>query len=87
MRNSLVLITVLITCVMVGQSAWGQWSSDPAVNLPLADKPNNDQVQPKVKPLPNGQWYVSWFDADPNSPPPVGYDVYYQLLDAPGVEQ
>ena len=87
MRNRLVLITVLITCVIVGQSAWGQWSSDPAVNLPLADKPNNDQVQPKVKPLPNGQWYVSWFDADPNSPPPVGYDVYYQLLDATGVEQ
>jgi hypothetical protein len=87
MKSKLVLITVLITCVMVGQSAWGQWSSDPSVNLALADKPSNDQVQPKVKPLPNGQWFVSWFDADPNSPPPVGYDVYLQRLSATGVEQ
>jgi hypothetical protein len=87
MKNRWVLITVLLSCLMLGQSAWGQWSSDPAVNLALADKPGNDQVQPKVKPLPNGQWFVSWFDADPNSPPPVGYDVFYQLLSAGGVEQ
>ena len=50
MKKRLVLITVLITCVMFGQSAWAQWSSDPAVNLAFADKPDNDQVQPKVKP-------------------------------------
>jgi hypothetical protein len=53
----------------------------------LADKLSNDQVQPKVRPLSNDQWYVSWFDADPNSPPPVGYDVYLQRLDATGIEQ
>jgi hypothetical protein len=39
-----------------------------------------------VKSLPRGGWYVSWFDADPNSPPPVGYDVYYQHLNRNGVE-
>lgn len=87
MKNRLALITVLIMCLTIGQAAWGQWSSDPSANLPLADKPNNDQVQPKIKPLPNNQWFVSWFDADPNSPPPVGYDVYVQRLDSAGVEQ
>ena len=87
MKNKMALITVLIMCLTVVPAAWGQWSSDPATNLPLADKLNNDQVQPKVRPLPNNQWYVSWFDSDPNGPPPIGYDVYLQRLDASGVEQ
>src|ERR1700720_1834499 len=69
-------------------AAWAQWSSDPSKNLPLADKANgNDQVQPKVLPLSNNGWYVSWFDADPKSPPPVGYDVYLQRLSPGGVEK
>ena len=88
MKNSFVWVAVLVmSCNVIVQSAWGQWSSNPATNLALADKVNNDQVQPKVKPLPNNQWYVSWFDADPNSPPPVGYSVFLQRLDATGVEQ
>ncbi len=87
MKNKMALVTALIMCLTVVETAWGQWSSDPATNLPLADKLNNDQVQPKVRPLPDSQWYVSWFDADPNSPPPVGYDVYLQRLDANGFEQ
>jgi hypothetical protein len=52
--------------------------------LALADRLGDDQVQPKVKPLPNDLWFVSWFDANPNSPPPIGYDVYVQLLSSPG---
>jgi hypothetical protein len=68
-------------------SAWAQWSSDPAKNLALADANSADQVQPKVKPLPHQGWYVSWFDADPSSPPPVGYSVYLQRLNAGGTEQ
>lgn len=87
MKNKMALVTMLIMCLTVVQAAWGQWSSDPSTNLPLADKLSNDQVQPKVRPLSNDQWYVSWFDADPNSPPPVGYDVYLQRLDATGIEQ
>jgi hypothetical protein len=87
MKNKMALVTVLVMCLTVVQAAWGQWSSDPSTNLPLADRLNNDQVQPKVRPLPNNQWYVSWFDADPNTPPPIGYDVYLQRLDATGVEQ
>ena len=67
-------------------SAWAQWSPDPMLNLALADGPG-DQVQAKVRPLPDGGWWVSWFNNDPNDPPPAGYDVYLQRLDADGVEQ
>ena len=87
MKSKMALVIVLIMCLTAVRAAWGQWSSDPSTNLPLADKLNNDQVQPKVRALPNNQWYVSWFDADPNSPPPIGYDVFLQRLDATGVEQ
>ena len=30
---------------------------------------------------------MSWFTLNPNDPPPQGYDVYYQLLNANGFEQ
>ncbi len=68
-------------------AAWGQWSSDPAQNLALSNIPGADQVQPKLLPLPDNSWYVSWFNNNPNDPPPNGYDVYYQLLNPTGVEQ
>jgi len=87
MKSTLAFALTLIFSFMLAQNAWGQWSSDPSVNLPLADKIGDDQVQPKVRVLPNNQWYVSWFDADPNSPPPIGYDVILQRLNAAGVEQ
>ncbi|MBA3912879.1 MAG: hypothetical protein H0X25_03255, partial [Acidobacteriales bacterium] len=44
-------------------------------------------MQPKLKALPNSGWYVSWFDNDPSSPPPSGYDVYLQRLTPGGVEK
>ena len=79
---------VLMLSIILGSSAWAQWSSDPSKNLALADNSDGaDQVQPKVKPLPNHGWYVSWFDADPNSPPPIGYSVYLQRLSPGGVEK
>ena len=80
-----VLIAMLVLTVV--SCAWAQWSSDPSLNLALSDIPNADQVQPKVLPLPNNSWYVSWFNNNPNDPPPNGYDVYYQLLNPSGVEQ
>ncbi len=76
----------LLLFVTLASCAWAQWSSDPAKNLALADNNDGaDQVQPKVKPLPYHGWYASWFDSDPNSPPPVGYSVYLQLLGPGGV--
>ena len=78
----------LVLCLTLASAAWGQWSSDPSQNLPLADKGNgNDQVQPKIRPLPGNGWYVSWFDSDPTTPPPIGYDVYVQRLTSAGVEK
>ncbi len=68
-------------------AAWAQWSSDPNQNLALSDIPNADQVQPKVVPLADNGFFVSWFNANPNDPPPIGYDTYLQRLDANGYEQ
>lgn len=56
------------------------------VNLAVAAKPG-DQVQPKIRPTPDGGSYISWFDNDPNGHPPFGYDVYLQRLDANGIPQ
>ena len=83
-------IRTAVMCVIgltLATSAWAQWSSDPLQNLALSNIPGADQVQPKLLPLPNNSWYVSWFNNNPNDPPPNGYDVYYQMLSANGVEQ
>jgi hypothetical protein len=82
-RGSMLLVLTLT----LATGAWAQWSSNPAQNLDLSNIPGADQVQPKLLPLPNNNWYVSWFNNNPNDPPPNGYDVYYQLLSATGVEQ
>ena len=79
--------TVLLT-IALASSASAQWSSNPLVNLALADDSNgSDQVQPKLVPIGQGGWYVSWFDSNPGTSPPVGYDVFYQRLDSNGVEK
>ena len=78
---------ILLVTLTLATGAWAQWSSDPSQNLALSNISGADQVQPKVLPLPNDNWYVSWFNNNPNDPPPNGYDVYYQLLSANGVEQ
>ena len=79
--------TATLLFLFLAQAAWGQWSSNPAVNLALANRAANDQVQPKLVPLKGNGWYVSWFDSNPFSPPPVGYDVFYQRLNAGGVQE
>jgi hypothetical protein len=58
-----------------------QWSSDPANNLVIADR-DNEQVQPKIVPTADGGFYISWFDNATG-----GYDVYLQRVDAGGNEQ
>ncbi len=80
-------LAMVLGCTLAAP-AFAQWSNDPSKNLALADKTNsNDQVQPKLRPMTNNGWYVSWFDSDPSSPPPIGYDVYYQRLDKAGYEK
>jgi len=85
--KNFVRATILGTALIAASSAWAQWSSNPSQNLALSDIAGADQVQPKTAVLSNGNWYVSWFNSNPNDPPPSGYDVYYQLLNANGVEQ
>jgi len=81
------VIRCLVAIIILASAAWAQWSSDPNQNLALSNISGADQVQPKVLPLPNNSWYVSWFNNNPNDPPPNGYDVYYQLLNPTGYEQ
>src|SRR5271165_5431278 len=79
------LVCFTLFSLTFAPSAWGQWSSDPALNLALADNNNgSDQVQPKLVPFGIYGGYVSWFDANPATPPPVGYDVIYQRLNEQG---
>lgn len=88
MRTLLRFAPTVVAVLTICASGWSQWSSDPAVNLALANNSNgSDQVQPKLVPLRSAGWYVSWFDSNPATPPPVGYDVFYQRLNAGGVEQ
>jgi hypothetical protein len=81
-----VAILVVLTLTLT-TGAWAQWSSDPNQNLALSDIPNADQVQPKFIPLADNGFFVSWFNNNPNDPPPNGYDTYLQRLDLNGYEQ
>ena len=84
MKNTLLALTFFR--FILSSDAFAQWSSDPMVNLGVAVKAS-DQVQPKIRPTPDGGCYISWFDNDPNGNPPFGYDVFLQRLDAGGVPQ
>jgi hypothetical protein len=88
MRYGFRYVLTVVVSLTLASTAWAQWSSDPSKNLPLADRANgSDQVQPKVRPLPHDGWYVSWFDANPDSKPPIGYSVFLQRLNPAGVEK
>lgn len=62
-----------------GRSVDG-WSPDPAANLSIADRAD-DQVQPKLVPAADGSWFLSWYDNAAG-----GYDPALQRLDALGNE-
>ncbi len=81
------IFVLLAFTLALTTGAWAQWSSDPNQNLALSDIPNADQVQPKVVPLADNGFFVSWFNNNPNDPPPNGYDTYLQRLDLNGYEQ
>jgi hypothetical protein len=80
------LAASLALLLFISSPAFAQWSSDPMLNLGVAVKPE-DQVQPKIRPTPNGGCYISWFDNDPNGHPPFGYDVFLQRLSERGEAQ
>ncbi|HWB19467.1 MAG TPA: hypothetical protein VG711_04135 [Phycisphaerales bacterium] len=78
--------TKLALCACAGLFAgWcgeaqGQWSSNSANNLAVANL-GNEQVQPKVRATSDGGCYISWFDNSAG-----GYDVRIQRLDRLGNE-
>jgi len=86
MKRTTLILSLAILAFFPLRQAFAQWSSDPMANLGLAVKPG-DQVQPKIRPTPDGGCYISWFDNDPTGHPPFGYDVDMQRLDANGVPQ
>jgi len=69
-----------LALVLLPFSANAQWSSDPAVNLSVADGAS-DQAQAKIAPTADGGCYVSWLDGIAS-----GWDVRLQRLDAGGNE-
>lgn len=77
------VVALLLPTLASGPTALAQWSADPAVNTPIATRPDV-QEQSKLSPDGSGGWYVSWYDNDPNGGTPFGYDVYLQRLDASG---
>src|SRR5690606_10888257 len=74
MRTALLLVLLALP-----PAALAQWSSDPALNLPVAAGAG-EQVQPKLAPTPDGGTWISWYDGA------AGYDVRIQKLDAAGNE-
>jgi hypothetical protein len=72
-------LLVCLLALLFASISHAQWSSDPAVNLPVADAAGT-QVQPKVAPTSDGGCYVSWFDGA------GGYDLRLQKLDSGGEE-
>lgn len=78
--RSAVTSATLALAIFAG-AAHAQWSTDPAVNLTLSDRPG-EQNQAKIRPTADGGCWVSWYDnAD------GGYDVFVQKLDAAGIPQ
>lgn len=72
-----VLLLSLAAAAEAGSGIPG-WSPDPAGNLVIAGR-GGEEVQAKILPLPDGGFYVSWFDNTDG-----GYDVRLQRLDVDG---
>ena len=68
---------------VLGPAAETQYPSDRAVNFAVADG-GQEQTQPKEVAGPVGGTNVRGRDSDPSGPPPSGYDVHLQRLDAAG---
>lgn len=68
----------VILAALATVPAVASWSNDANVNTPLVTKPN-DQVQPKIRPTPDGGFWLSWLDNAAG-----GYDTYVQRVSRTG---
>jgi hypothetical protein len=73
-------MTVSAAIACLGSNVLAGWSSDPAQNLPIADRPQ-EQGYPLMGPTTDGGCYIAWFDDAED-----GYDVRLQRLDKMGNE-
>lgn len=80
-------LATLTLALSLCASAWGQWSTSPQNNTPLANVPGAAQVQPQIAATADGHWWVSWFGLLPQGAAPQGYDVFLQRLGPDGKEQ
>ena len=79
MKNpSLCAVLALATTTLIATPVLGQWSSDPAANLPVIAAAGGQEL-PKVASGPGNTTWISWFDNRGS-----GYQVYVQRLDAAG---
>lgn len=79
--KSFLYTLVFFSLWLSAESAFAQWSSDPNVNLAIADTSGSQEL-PKIAATSDGGCYVAWFD-NRTSP----YKVYMQRLNAQGVKQ
>ncbi|WP_159913160.1 hypothetical protein [Pantoea sp. 18069] len=77
----------LTLALSLSASAWGQWSTDPQKNTPVANVPGAAQVQPQIAATADGHWWISWFSLIPQGSAPQGYDVFLQRLGPDGSER
>ena len=79
-RTAIALVAMAAGAVALpAPDASAQFTADPASPSLLA-RGANDQVQPKVVPIPSGGFYMSWYDNATG-----GYDPMVQRFDANGV--
>lgn len=76
--RSLFFLATAVATLAASHVAIADWPHDPGSAVVITNAPG-DQVQPKVKVLRDGGYYVSWFDGGAG-----GYDVRLQRFDAKG---
>ncbi len=69
-----------LSLICLSAAAHAQWSTNPAVNLAIADF-NGDQAVPLIAASGDGSTWMAWFDNRGGS-----YAVYAQRLDVAGIE-
>jgi hypothetical protein len=79
--QSRLFATVLLLMLAAATAAQAQWPSDPAENLAIADRPD-EQAVPHIVATSDGGAYVGWYDHCSGN-----YDVYLTKLDPLGFEE
>jgi hypothetical protein len=79
--SAAVLMSIACALVLLSSPAQASWSTDPEVNLAVANGAGEDVV-PKIAGLPDGTCYIGWFDNSTGN-----YNVRLQRLSADGTEQ